>query len=232
MAGSTDMSHGGASMQMSGSHGSMAMTGGSSISGGHGSVDILPQWLAIAWTVAFVAIVVIHARHVFNSQGARRLWHSGHVLMALGMVFMFAPPSIDRLAIPSGFWQLVFANAAGAVFAWILAQALSRQVVNLLWVVIASDLAAMVYMWSPGDFKAPVTWLLVAYFAAQTVLWATNRMRQADDLAIGRRFSISGDGTIAVAAAQPLVCDRDLRVSVGAMTLGMAYMFAAMQLAM
>jgi len=221
------------SMRMSESHGSMVMFGGSSMSaGGHGSVDILPQWLAIAWTAAFVAIAVIHARHVLYSAGARRLWHSGHVLMALGMVFMFAPPSIDRLSIPAGFWQLIFANAAGAVFAWILAQALSRQVVNLLWVVIASDLAAMVYMWSPGDFKAPVTWLLVVYFAAQTALWATNRMRQADDLAIGRRFSIGSGGTIAVAAAQPLVCDRDLRISVGAMTLGMAYMFAAMQLAM
>jgi hypothetical protein len=33
---------------------------------------------------------VIHARHALDSDGQRRLWHSGHVLMALGMVFMFA----------------------------------------------------------------------------------------------------------------------------------------------
>jgi len=218
-----------ASTQISGSHGSMVMSGPGA---GHGTINILPQWLAIAWTLVFVASLVIHARHVLDSRGPRRFWHSGHVLMALGMIFMFAPASIDHFGIPSGFWQLLFANAAGVVLAWILAQALSRQVVNVLWIVIGTDLAAMVYMWSPSGFTAPITWLLVAYFAAQTVLWASNRMRQADDLAIGRRLSVGPSGAIAATAAAPLVCDRDLRVSVGVMTLGMAYMFAAMQLSM
>jgi hypothetical protein len=221
-------------MNMTGSHGSMVMSGGSSMTSGgagHATVNILPQWLAIVWTLVFVCVLVVHARHVLGSHGQRRWWHSGHVLMALGMVFMFAPASIDHFDIPSGFWQLLFANAAGVVIAWTLAQALSRQVVNLLWIVIATDLAAMVYMWSPNGLDAPITWLLVAYFTGQTALWATNRMRQADDLAIGRRFSVSPGGAVAATAAQPLVCDRDLRVSVGVMTLGMAYMLAAMQLA-
>ncbi len=236
MAGShASMLAGGAnsSMVAGGAHGSMVMSGGASMissGGAHGGVDILPSWLAIAWTLFFVGILVIHARHVLDSEGQRRAWHSGHVLMAFGMIFMFAPASIDHFDIPSGFWQLVFANATGIALAWILAQALSRQVVNLLWVVIASDLAAMVYMWSPTGFVAPVTWLLVAYFAAQTVLWATNLMRRTDDLAVGRRFTVDSGGALAASAAQPLVCDRDLRISVGGMTLGMAYMFAAMQL--
>jgi hypothetical protein len=222
------------SMNMTGSHDTMAMPGGSSMSmtSSHGTVNILPQWLAILWTLCFVAILVIHARHVLESHGQRRFWHSGHVLMALGMIFMFAPASIDHLDIPSGFWQLAFANAAGVVVAWIFAQALSRQAVNALWIVIAIDLAAMVYMWSPNGFRAPITWLLVAYFAVQTALWATNRMRRTDDLAIGRRFSVGPSGAVAASAAQALVCDRDLRASVGLMTLGMAYMLAAMQLAM
>jgi len=224
-----------ASMEMGGTHGSMVMSGGSStVSSGaaHGGVDILPEWLAILWMLFFVGILVIHARHVLDSQGQRRAWHSGHVLTALGMIFMFAPASIDHFNIPSGFWQLAFANATGVALAWVLAQALSRQVVNLLWLVIASDLAAMVYMWSPSGFVSPITWLLVAYFAAQTVLWATNLMRRTDDLAVGRRFSVDAGGAITASAAQPLVCDRDLRVSVGGMTLGMAYMLAAMQLSM
>ncbi|HWH10152.1 MAG TPA: DUF5134 domain-containing protein [Solirubrobacteraceae bacterium] len=220
-------------MTMTGADAPMKMSAGHAATGaGHASVNILPAWLAIAWTLAFVAILVIHARHVLDSRGPRRYWHSGHVVMALGMIFMFAPASIDHFDIPSGFWQLLFANATGVVLAWILAEALSRQVVNVLWIVIATDLAAMVYMWSPTGFTAPVTWLLVAYFAAQTLLWATDRMRRADELAVGRRFSVGSGGTIAATAAAPLVCDRDLRVSVGLMTLGMAYMFAAMQLAM
>jgi hypothetical protein len=48
----------------------------------------------------------------------------------------------------------------------------------------------------------------------------------------GGGFSVTPEGAVAMSAAEPLVCFRDLRVSMGAMTLGMAYMFAAMQLLM
>jgi uncharacterized protein DUF5134 len=217
------------SMNMTGSHGSSA--GSSAMSAAAHGTNILPQWLAIIWTLIFIAILVVHARHVRDSGGQRRYWHSGHVLMALGMIFMFAPASIDHFNIPSGFWQLAFANAAGIALVWILAQALNGQAINSLWIVIAIDLAAMVYMWSPTGFQAPITWLLVVYFAVQAALWATDRMRDADHFTLGG-VSVAGGGTLAATAAKPLVCERDLRVSLGAMTLGMAYMFAAMQLLM
>ncbi len=104
---------------------------------------------------------MIHARHVLDSEGQRRVWHSGHVLMALGMMFMYAPASLDHFNVPSGFWQLVFANASLAIVAWILYEAFARRAVNVLWLVMAIDLAAMAYMWSPSGFQAPLTWLLV-----------------------------------------------------------------------
>jgi hypothetical protein len=201
--------------------------------GAHGSTNILPEWLAVLWTLAFIAIVVIHARHVLDSEGQRRIWHSGHVLMALGMAFMFAPASIDHFNIPSGFWQLAFANGAIAVLAWMLAQALSGRAINVLWLVMATDLGAMAYMWSPSGFQAPITWLLVAYFAAQSLLWVTNRMREVDHRTLpGGGVTVTADGAVTISSAEPLVCFRDLRASMFAMTLGMAYMFAAMQLMM
>jgi len=224
-------------MNMSMSHGSSHATaiGGMSMSlGGHGAVNILPAWLAVVWTLVFLAIVVIHARHVLDSDDLqRRTWHSGHVLMALGMAFMFAPSSIDHFDVPGGFWQLAFANGALAVLAWMLAQALSRRAINVLWLVMALDLGAMAYMWSPSGFQAPITWLLVAYFAAQSLLWVSDRMRDLDHRALpGAALSVTPGGAVAIAAAEPLVCFRDLRLSMFAMTLGMAYMFAAMQLAL
>ncbi len=91
--------------------------------------------------------------------------------------FMFAPPSIDHFDIPSGFWQLAFANGALAILAWMLAQALAGRAIGALWLVMAIDLAALAYMWSPSGLQAPITWLLVAHFAAQSLLWAGNRMR-------------------------------------------------------
>ncbi len=201
--------------------------------GGHGTTNILPEWLAVIWMLAFVAIVVIHTRHVLDSGGQRRIWHSGHVLMAFGMAFMFAPASIDHFNVPSGFWQLAFANGAIAIVLWMLTQAVSGRPVNVLWPVMAIDLGAMAYMWSPSGFQAPLTWLLVAYFAAQSLLWVSDRMREVDHRTLlGGGVSVTPGGAVAMAAAEPLVCFRDLRASMFAMTLGMAYMFAAMQLMM
>ena len=221
----------GMSMSHGGGH-STSIGGMSMSSAAHGATNILPDWLAIIWTLVFIAIIVVHVRHVLDSDdGQRRIWHSGHVLMAFGMAFQFAPSSLDHFAIPAGFWQLVFANAAIAALLWILMQAVSGRAVNVLWLVMAIDMGAMAYMWSPSGFQAPLTWLLVAYFAAQSLLWATDRMRDVDHRTLfGGGFSVTPGGAVAMSAAEPLVCFRDLRVSMSAMTLGMAYMFAAMQL--
>jgi hypothetical protein len=216
------------------SHGSIS-AGGMSMSmgtGGHGGVSILPTWLAVIWSLVFLAVFVIHLRHLLDTRGQRRLWHSGHVLMAIGMAFMFAPASIDHLNIPASFWQVMFAGAALVIVAWMVTEALERHAINVLWVVMATDLAAMVYMWSPNGYRAPVTWLLVAYFAAQSLLWATDRMRSVDQHTLPGGFSVMSDGSVGAAAAAPLICYRDLRVSMSAMTVGMVYMLAAMQLLM
>jgi len=205
--------------------------GGMSMSVPHGATNILPEWLAVIWTLVFLAILVIHVLHVRDTHGERRAWHSGHVLMAAGMLFMFAPTSLDHFNIPDSFWQLLFANAAGLVVLWSLVQLVSGRAVNALWVVLAVDLAAMVYMWSPNGLVAPVTWLLVAYFTIQAILWVTNRFKHLDGHAIvSPAMRFNPDGTITATGVASLVCERDLRGSMFAMTLGMAYMFAAMQL--
>jgi multidrug transporter EmrE-like cation transporter len=186
---------------------------------------------------------VVHSLHLRDSHGQRRLWHSGHVLMALGMAFMFAPPSLDQFEIPAAVWQLLFANAALAIVVWLLVQGLEGRAVNVLWLAIAVDLGAMAYMFSPSGFVAPLTWVLVAYFVLQALLWASDRMREVDHLALfGGRLSLGsatpavvlspGSAPVALSAAEPLVCFRDLRLSMATMTLGMAYMLAAMQLAL
>ncbi len=223
--GSTAASHAG------GMH-SMAM-GGMSMSVASHTTNILPNWLAVVWTLVFFVIIASHARHVLESEGQRRWWHSGHVAMAIGMAFMFAPASIDHFNIPTGFWSLAFANGAIAIVLWMLVQAFAGRGTNLLWLLIAFDLAAMAYMWSPAGFQAPITWLLVAYFAGQAVLWGTNRMRDFDERTIfGGAVSVTPEGALAASVAEPLICFKDLRVSMAAMTIGMAYMFAAMQLVM
>jgi Domain of unknown function (DUF5134) len=221
------MSHSGGSSHMSTSVGAMKMTAA------HGSTNILPSWLAVLWTLVFIAILVIHAHHIAESTGQRRIWHSGHVAMALGMIFMYAPGSIDSLDIPTGFWQIAFADLGLAILAWIVWQAVARRAVNVLWLTMAIDMGAMAYMWSPSGFQAPITWVLVAYFVVQGGLWVTDRMRSLDHRTLwGGEASITPGGAVAIEAAEPLVCFSDLRFSMLAMTLGMAYMLAATQLLM
>lgn len=218
-------------MSMTSGHGSMT-AGGVSMSAGHGATNILPTWLAVIWTLVFLGVFLIHLRHLFETGGRRRLWHSGHVVMAIGMAFMFAPASIDHLNIPTSFWQIIFGGATLVVIAWMVTEALERHALNALWVVMVTDLAAMVYMWSPSGFRAPVTWLLVAYFTAQSLLWATDRMRSIDRFTLPGSFTVMSDGSVGAAVAAPLICFRDLRLSMSAMTFGMVYMLAAMQLLM
>ena len=200
---------------------------------GSHATNILPNWLAVIWMLVFFVIIATHARHVLESAGQRRWWHSGHVFMAIGMAVMFAPASVDYFHIPTGFWSLAFANGAIAILLWMLVQVFAGRGANLLWLLMAFDLGAMAYMWSPSGFQAPITWLLVAYFAAQAVLWGTDRMRDLDERTIfGGGVSVTPEGALAASVAEPLICFKDLRLSMAAMTIGMAYMFAAMQLVM
>jgi Domain of unknown function (DUF5134) len=232
---STETTHSAAmsGMSMSSSHTTMKMSmGGMSMTTHHGATNILPNWLAVIWTLVFLVILVIHARHVIETHGERRFWHSGHVLMALGMAFMFAPGSLDHFNIPELFWPLLFANASGVAIAWILARVLNGLSVNGFWAVLAFDLAAMAYMFSPGGYVAPITWLLVAYFGVEALLWATNTYRRLDDRLVIRGVGINPDGTLSATAVEPLVCERDLRASMSVMAIGMAYMLAATQLLM
>jgi hypothetical protein len=58
-------------------------------------------------------------------------------------------------------------------------------------------------------------------------------MRKLDQHTIlGGAVSVTADGALLAAVAEPLICYKDLRVSMSAMMVGMAYMFAAMQLLM
>ena len=71
---------------------------------GHGvathMLNLLPLWMGVAWTAAFLAVAASHLRHMAATTGQRRPWHSCHVLMAVGMAFMYAPAQIDPLAVP------------------------------------------------------------------------------------------------------------------------------------
>jgi uncharacterized membrane protein len=198
-----------------------------------GGLNLLPVWLGVVMTVVFLVIFINHLRHALESSGQRRVWHAGHVAMALGMAFMFVPGSLDPFAVAPVFWQATFVGVLMLLAGWLARQAFLQRGASGLWVLLAIELWAMLYMWSPGAMQTPLSWLLIAYLAVESGLWTTGRVLGVDrdvlqsggyDFAGGR-----GAGVLRVAATTTLACERDLRVTMTAMTLGMAYMVFAMQ---
>ena len=201
---------------------------------GRGAISLLPEWSAVIWTLLFLVVIVLHLRDLGKPPPARRLWHAGHVLMGIGMLFMFVTTSLDPLGIPAWFWQLTFASAGGIVLGGMIGLLAGGEPISAFWALMTTDLLAMVYMWSPTCFVAPITWLFVAYYLMLSVTWLSSGYQRVDERAIGGSTVLSNGGRAArrsqVGAA--IVCRRNLRAAKVVMALGMAYMFAAMQLAM
>ncbi|MGH3438916.1 MAG: DUF5134 domain-containing protein, partial [Sciscionella sp.] len=193
----------------------------------------LPLWLRIVATAAFGAVLVVHLWHIARCAGRERAWHSGHVLMALGMIVMFLPTSGMIVSARGG--QVVFAVAALGVGGSLLADAMRYRRVGALWVVGCVDLAAMAYMFVMPS--APAEWLTglaVAWFALQAFGWATGRLGTMADLGGPRSAEVVGAaGTeVSVCSAHRQVSDRSVRATLTVMSLGMGYMFLAMQFGM
>ncbi len=218
---------------MNGMSGMAGMPGMPSQPVGHvGALNLLPTSLGVALTVAFLGIFLNHLRHALDASGQRRFWHIGHVAMAVGMAFMFVPGSLDPFDPSAVLWQSIFATMLVLVAAWLAREALIHRGASGLWVLLAVELWAMLYMWTPGATQAPLSWLLIAFLAAESGLWITGRVLSVDRhwLPSGAYGTADtrGAGVLRIAATTALACERDLRVSMTAMTLGMAYMVLAM----
>jgi hypothetical protein len=211
-----------AAMTMSTSRGSSAMPG------------LLPEWLGIAGAAIFVMIAASHLRHLVTADGQRRPWHACHVLIAVGMAFMYAPAAIDPFGIPAGFWQVVFAVACVLAALWSMGGA--QRAPTLMWLLTAVDLGAMACMWTP-NVSASLCWAFVVYLGVQASLWALDAYRRVDGAAPVINFSALSAAPagmslpIAATRAESLVGDLDISVSMVLMSIGMAWMFAAIAVA-
>jgi methionine sulfoxide reductase heme-binding subunit len=191
---------------------------------GHGAMGSGNPWLPCALMViaalVYVVILVVHVGHLRDIGIRGRVWHLGHVLMALGMIDMFVPTG--RMPVPAGVGAVVFALAALVMLGFTAALAVRGERVGWLWPVAGFDLAAMAYMFTlPG---APwLTGLLVGWFVLQAAGWATGVL---PGVGVGQPPDRSG------ASVGSGYHDLSVRVTLAAMGLGMAYMFLAMQLGM
>jgi Domain of unknown function (DUF5134) len=135
----------------------------------------LPPWLGLTLTTVFGVIVIVHLYHVLVLTGRQRLWHGVHVLMATGMIIMFAPTG--RLVVWNVTGAAVFAAAAVALAGLLVRQRAHGHHLGTLWLIATLDLAAMVYMFAMMDLR--LVWLtvaLAAWFIIQATGWTTARL--------------------------------------------------------
>lgn len=192
--------------------------------------SLLPPWLRVVFSAVFVVVLAVHVLHVRDGARRARVWHGAHVLMALGMLDMFLPTGGMLVG---GFpAEVVFAVAAAAVLAFLVVDFVRSGRVGVLWLVVAVDMAAMVYMFAMMDGSVPwLTWTLVAWFVLQAIGWATGRLANTVDSG-----GLGGGPAGVTAARATAVPDRtgahtlSIRLTLLAMNVGMAYMFVAMAL--
>ena len=141
---------------------------------------------------------------------------------------MFMPSHLK--VISDSIWGAAFATAAVVIFGWLLRAWTSRRAVNFLWVFSLLDMVAMVYMFRlPRTAIAPLTAVLVIYFAGTMIVWLSGKFN--DDyrqnglipLALNPRPSSTAVTTLASETSAKS------RTSLAIMSAGMAYMFVAMQ---
>lgn len=136
----------------------------------------IPAPVAVAWSLLFMLVVLVHVWHAVVLGGRHRLWHLGHVLMAVGMVVMFWPDG-SAMGSPAAVGVAVYLGAAGFVVVSLAVARARRLDLGPLWPVIAVDLAWMAYMFAMASYR--LMWLSVLgvlWFAAQALGWATGRL--------------------------------------------------------
>ncbi|WP_170220741.1 DUF5134 domain-containing protein [Amycolatopsis cihanbeyliensis] len=172
---------------------------------------ILPEWLRVAWIVALCVVALLHTGHMWAMNGRRRYWHAGHVLMALGMVYMYLPHRVQP--VPAALAMALFGTAT--VLAVVVALVLwSRdRTVDLLWLLIAVEMSVMAYMFVPAAAQVvAIRYGLAAYLAGVGALWVLGRWD---------RHYLAGPGAAleSTRRASPA-----LRLSLATMAAGMSYM--------
>jgi len=183
----------------------------------------LPTALRVFAVLVYAAVVAVHVWHLRAGARAERAWHSIHVLMALGMIAMYAPNG--QAVVSAQLAKLVFTAATAATLLYIAAVLIRGQRLGWLWVAAAADLAAMVYMFAlPVSGFGWLTALLVGWAVLQALGWLTGVLPAHADLGSPQPGCLTSTGSSRR--------EISVRVTLAAMSLGMAYMFLAMTFGM
>lgn len=186
--------------------------------------DLLSETPSLVWIAALAAVLLFHCSHLFRMCGEPRWYHSAHVVMLLGMLYMFAGVAFGLHLLPSNAWTLVYVATSTAILGWILIRLARGRSFKKLWAVALVQQVAMIYMWAPMRVWLPLlTCGFVLYFIAEVVAWLANGYSKLEPLAAAEAHARHSGGSLEPRSVFGDVCMTFITASI-------AYMFVAMQL--
>lgn len=211
---------------MSGMTSGSEMTGDSMSMNMSDYVDILPMWVSVIWIVALAAVLVFHCGHLVHMGGQHRWFHASHIVMLVGMLYMYAGMAFSWNWIPGPIWVWLYALTSAAMVIWMIMRFAQKKPFSYLWILALVQQAAMIYMWMPmTTWVAWLSWGLVVYFTFETIAWLVGL---CDDGKADRGNAVGpGDRSLVMPLGHSTLWGK---VSMAIMAASMAYMFAGMQL--
>jgi hypothetical protein len=134
------------------------------------TLDLLPLWVTWLWLVALPAVLILHCGHFVRMGGQHRWFHASHILMLVGMLYMFASMAFQWTWFSSSWWVVSFGLSTAAIAGWMILRFVQRGPFSFLWIFALVMQAAMIYMWMP-NWAPALTWTVVVYFGVETVAW-------------------------------------------------------------
>jgi uncharacterized protein DUF5134 len=181
---------------------------------------------SIFWIAGLCGVLVFHCVHLARGCAECRALHGVHLVMLVGMLYMFAAMAFQVAAVLSGLWLGLYVATSAGVFAWIATGLVKRESVSGLWVLALAQQVAMIYMWAPmRDWAPAVSYGFAFYFALETLGWAI----KASSRGVRRTLLLATAGPARGALLSDSLLD-DACMAV--MAASMAYMFLGMQLLM
>jgi Domain of unknown function (DUF5134) len=136
--------------------------------------DLLSLKASVIWLAVLFAVLVFHCSHLIFMRGQHRWHHASHIVMLVGMLYMYASVAFGWDWFPEPVWLFVYVATSVAIIGWMMMRLEQRRSLSYLWVLALAQQGAMIYMWMPmQDWMPWLSYALAGYFALETLAWLT-----------------------------------------------------------
>ncbi len=189
--------------------------------------DLLGGRALVIWIAALAAVLVFHCGHLEHANRQRGWLHCAHIIMVLGMLYMYATIASGWEWLPARVWMLIYLMTSTAIICFMIALHKRQSSVSFLWILALIQQCAMIYMWAPMTYWTPwISYALVVYFALEMVAWP---MGLCNEETPSLSHAFNADRSTRIAIGHQSIPGN---ICMAVMAASMGYMFAGMQLMM